>query len=176
MVEIAVVLAILGILMAIALPNMQGWMANQRIRTKTESLRAGMQTARVEAMRRNLNVVFTMNFDSSWTVGCETPVADNDGDGLEDCPALITQAIASEGGTNVEIDSTPAGSTQATFSGIGLVRAANADGTPPLSQVDVTVPDISYDGLRPLRILLPLGGLSRICDPAVTTDGDTRKC
>ncbi|MDP2808830.1 MAG: GspH/FimT family pseudopilin [Rhodocyclaceae bacterium] len=176
MVEIAIVLAILAILMAIAVPNLQGWIANQRIRTKAESLRAGMQTARIEAMRRNVPVVFTMGFDSSWTVGCETPVADNDGDGLEDCPALVTQALAGEGGTDISIDSTPAGSTQATFSGIGLIRAANADGTVPISQVDVTVSDVEFGELTPLRILLPLGGLSRICDPAIATDGDTRKC
>ena len=176
MVEIVIVLSIVGILLTIAAPSMQGWVANQRIRQKTESLRSGMQIARIEAMRRNVNIVFSMAFDSSWTVGCETPVADGDGDGVDDCPAVITQALASEGGTSISIDTTPAGTTQSTFSGIGLVRATNADGSLPVSQMDITVPDIDYSGLKPMRVLLPLGGLSRICDPSITTEGDTRKC
>lgn len=175
MIEIAISLAVLAILTSIALPSFTGFIANQRIRATAESLRAGVQLARIEALRRGTGVVFDMSgLDSSWTVGCESPVGDDlDGDGLPDCPAQIQSAErAVAGGTAVM--SITADSARLTFSPVGLVRQANLDGSAPLTRVDVAALNIS--GQTPLRILVPAGGLSRICDPAITTSGDTRKC
>lgn len=177
-VELIVVLAILGIIAVIAMPEFATMMANQRIRSSAESLRSGLQVARMEALKRGQGVVFDMsNLDSSWSAGCEIPVGDdNDGDGLPDCPSEI-QAAASvaEGGTD-SIAIVTDGGTQATFSALGLVRQLNQDGSAPFTQVDITVPNVSSSGIKPMRVLLPVGGLSRVCDPSVSTEGDTRKC
>lgn len=179
MVEVTIVLAIMAILMSFALDSFQGMIANQRIRTVSDSLRAGLQLARVEALKRNAAVFFDMaTLDSSWTIGCETPDAnDADGDGLQDCPAVIrSEPSSAEGGASA-ITITPAAGVRATFTALGLVkRPANQDGTLPISQVDVTAPNVPSNVLVPLRVLLQTGGLSRVCNPAVTTAGDTRKC
>lgn len=178
-VELVVVLAILAVILAIALPSFTTLMANQRIRTSAESLRAGLQLARIEALKRGRGVTFSMpTLDSSWIVGCEIPVADdNDGDGLPDCPVQIQYSTSAvEGGISAITITLDAGNGLVTFSPIGLVRQANQDGSVPFTQIDVTVPNVSATGLKPLRILLPAGGLSRVCDPSVTTAGDTRKC
>lgn len=177
-IELIVALAILGIIVVIALPEFRTMIANQRIRSAAESLRSGLQVARMEALKRGQGVVFDMsNLDSSWSAGCEIPVGDdNDGDGLPDCPSEI-QAAASvaEGGTDA-ITIVTDGGTLATFSALGLVRQVNQDGSVPFTQVDITVPNMASLGLKPLRVLLPAGGLSRVCDPSISTEGDTRKC
>lgn len=178
-VELVVVLAVMAVIIAITLPSFATLMANQRIKTTAESLRAGLQLARMEALKRGQGVTFDMgSLNSSWTVGCEIPVdADNDGDGLFDCPGEIrfSSSIVEGGVQNITI-TMDAGAGMVTFSPIGLVRQANQDGSVPFTQIDVTVPNTGISGLKPLRVLLPAGGLSRVCDPAVTTDGDTRKC
>lgn len=176
--ELIIVLAVLGVIVAVALPSFTTLIANQRIRSTAETLRSGLQLARVEALKRGRNVVFDMSgLDSSWVISCETPVADdNDGDGLPDCPSQIQQSASIvNGGVSVITVTTNNGGVIATFSPIGLVRQLNQNGTVPFTQIDVTVPGAG-GGVNPLRVLLQAGGLSRICDPAVTIAGDTRKC
>ncbi len=174
--ELIITLLVLGVVTAVAFPSFVTLMANQRIKTATESMRSGLQVARMEALKRGRGVVFDMsNLDSSWIVGCEIPVADdNDGDGQQDCPSQIQISASTTSGNAIAI-TTDTG-TLATFSPLGLVRQLNQDGTAPFTQVNVTAPDVTSDGLIPLRILLQAGGLSRICDPEITTDGDMRKC
>ncbi len=175
--ELIIVVAVMGVILLIAMPSFMSMMANQRIKTTAESLRAGLQSARMEAIKRGRGVVFSMaTLDSSWIVGCEIPISeDNDGDGLADCPAQIQFSASVVGGAD-SITITSDDGTLATFTPIGLVRQVNQDGSTPFTQINVTAPLVNVAGLRPMRVLLPAGGLSRICDPAVTDSGDTRKC
>lgn len=177
-IELVVALAVLAVVVAIALPSFTVLMANQRIKTTAESLRAGLQLARIEALRRGQGVTLEMgSMDSSWTVGCEIPVdADNDGDGLPDCPGQIQYSASVVQGGVQNITITLDGGTLVTFSPIGLVRQINQDNSVPFTRIDVTVPNFAPTEIKPMRVLLPAGGLSRVCDPSVTTAGDTRKC
>jgi type IV fimbrial biogenesis protein FimT len=178
LVELVIAVAVLGVILAVAYPSFTLLLANQRIKTATESLRAGLQFARIEALRRGQGVSFDMSsLNSSWTVGCEIPVDDdNDGDGLPDCPGEIQFSASTVAGGVQNITITTDGGGVATFSPVGLVRQVNRDGSVPFTQINVTVPNISSAGLVPLRVVLPAGGLSRICDPAISDAGDTRKC
>ncbi|MDZ4122953.1 MAG: GspH/FimT family pseudopilin, partial [Hydrogenophaga sp.] len=60
LVELLTVVSILGILLAIAMPNMSIWMANQRVRTEAQTLLAGLQLARSEAILNNTRVLFRL--------------------------------------------------------------------------------------------------------------------
>lgn len=171
MVEVMMVVAIMAVLMAIGVPSLQSWQANSRLQLKTEAVLNGMQFARGEALRRNARVFYTLGTDSSWSVGCVNLVADNDGDGVADCPVLIQAKPAAEGGAGVVIAITPSAATTATFSGLGLL-AANADASAAITQVDLSAAGTA----RTFRVLLSSGGQSRLCDPAVTTAGDPRLC
>jgi len=163
LVELLVTIMIVGILTAIALPNFQTWIRNARIRTTAEAITNGLQLARSEAVRRNTNVQFVLNADTSWTVGCEN-VVDNGVVGVDDtvgdCPAAIQSRSKGEGSANVLITA-----TTVVFNGFG--RAANAT-------VDVTDAG-GGTGLRPLRVTVASGGGVKLCDPSVGA-GDPRVC
>lgn len=170
-IELMVVISIVSILMAVGIPQMQSWTATSRLRLKAEGLLNGLQLARVEALRRNTRVFFTFNTDTSWTLGCVTFVADNDADGVADCPATIQSKSADEGGSAVVATVLPDAATTATFTGIGLTRA-NDDGSATLTQVDFSTTGTT----QTYRVLLNAGGQARLCDPAVSTSGNPNLC
>lgn len=173
LIEVMVVVGIIAIVIGMAIPSLRQWIANLQVRTKAEAVLNGLQLARGEALRRNTRVLFTVAADSSWTIGCESPTAtDADNDGVADCPAQIQRKSNAEGGTGTTLTLTPAGATQATFGGVGMV-VANANGSSILTQVDVAS---SSGGTRAYRILLTGGGQSRICDPTVTDAAKPEKC
>lgn len=154
LVEILIGVAIIGVVMAIALPSFNEWIKNVRIRSAAEAVLAGVQTARSEAIRRNAPVAFTLlpTADATllWRVGCVNVTAT--------CPASIHARPLSEGGaTAVSFDA--GADTQVRFDSFG--RATNLAG---VSAWNVESSD-TYSGERPLRILVDVGGASRVCDP-----------
>ena len=169
LIELMVALAVLAIILSIALPNLRVMIANTQIRSVAESVRNGLQLARAEAVKRNESVRFTLNADKSWQLGClNVVVADLDGDGQADCPAVITQKGVAEGGGG---SVTVAGAGQVIFTSLGT--SAGIAGQ--LSLVDFTSTTIAV-GTRPLRITLGTGGNARMCDPSIVTAGDARAC
>jgi type IV fimbrial biogenesis protein FimT len=153
LVEVLVGVAIIGVVMAIALPSFSEWIRNVRIRAAAEAVLAGVQTARSEAIRRNAPVVFTLlpTADATllWRVGCVNVTAT--------CPASIHARPLSEGGsTAVSFDA--ASDTLVRFDSFG--RATNLAG---VASWNVESND-TYDGERPMRILVDVGGASRVCD------------
>ena len=169
LIEMMVVVAVMGIVIAIALPSLRVMIADTQIRSVAESVRNGLQLARTEAVKRNASVRFTLNADNSWQLGCVTVVADLDGDGQADCPAVITQKGVREGGGNAV---TIVGAGQATFTSLGTLAPAMAQ----LTLVNFTSSTVAT-GTKPLRItLLGTGGNARMCDPSIVTAGDARAC
>ena len=162
LIELVIGFAIIGILTILAVPAFQHWIQNTQIRNAAEGILNGMQLARVEAVRRNVSVEMVMNGNSGWTIS--TVVA----------PTLIQQRSAQEGSSNASIAILPATAARVTFSGMGWITN-NADGTPAITQIDVTSATMTGTEVRPLRIVLASGGLSKMCDPAVAA-GDTRAC
>lgn len=72
--ELLVVITIIAILVALAVPNYRTWIANTKVRTAAESIQNGLRTARNEAAQRGINVRFELSSttDSSWVV-CTLP-------------------------------------------------------------------------------------------------------
>lgn len=68
-IEMAIIGAIIGILTAIAIPNFQVWVANQRLRNSMAQLEGDLQVARLTAINRNVPVTTLFNqAGSSYTV------------------------------------------------------------------------------------------------------------
>lgn len=59
--ELMVAIAIFGILSAIAIPNVFGWISNRRILNATNELNAAFQLARSQALRENADVVISID-------------------------------------------------------------------------------------------------------------------
>jgi len=175
LIELMVVVAVLGILTAFALPSYSVWMENTRIRNAAESIQAGLQIARIEAIKHNAPVQFTLGgvTPSQWTVGCVTVVANT-------CPATIASHSGTEGGAaHITVDAV-GGATTVVFNSLGTVVQAAANALPAaqaLTQVDVDSSAFSATDRRNLRILISAGGGSRMCDPYTGLPAtDARKC
>lgn len=53
LVELLVVVAVLGLVLMLGLPNVSAWLQNTQIRNSAEAMISGLQLARAEALRRN---------------------------------------------------------------------------------------------------------------------------
>ncbi len=169
LVELMIVVAIIGILAALGLPSYRIWIQNTQIRTAAESIQTGLQKARVEAVRRNVQVRFVLGANSAWTISCVTAAQ---------CPDLTAGVVetrtASEGSSaNISVTPTPAGSDTIIFTNLGATLAAPA----PFTRLDIDNTAITGAESRDLRIMVGAGGASRMCDPYTGLSAtDPRKC
>ncbi len=190
LIEVAITLSVLGLLLALGLPGFQTWLMNSQIRNAAESISAGVQRARNEAVRRNQNVRFTLvslndpktmdnscaasSAAGSWVISLDDPAAGCAAAPSDTAaPRIVEKRAAGDGGLSAAVaavaaDNATAAST-VTFNGFG--RTVDAD---PLARVDVT--STAGGNYRTLRVLVSTGGAVRMCDPDVVDNADPRKC
>jgi type IV fimbrial biogenesis protein FimT len=162
LIELMIVIVILAIMLLIALPNFAIWMQNTQIRTAGEAVLNGMQLARGEAIRRNVNVEMRMDASSGWTAR------------VAGTGEVIQSRLAGEGSAAALVTITPAGAKTVTFNSFGSV-ATNADGTATLTEIKIDSASIPAADSRELCVLVRAGGNVRLCDPQVPAT-DTRTC
>jgi len=182
LIELMIAVAIVGILLMAGMPEASNWIQNTKIRTASESISNGLQLARAEAVRRNTQVEFVLTSTVPiaantpalapatsgpyWVVrkfqtGVYTAVDFVQGGGNE---VTASSAVVSGSGDNVVFD--------------GLGRTDLAAGA---LTIQVTNPTggvcVAVSGpMRCLNVVVQPGGQIRMCDPAIATAGDTRKC
>lgn len=174
LIELAITLVVLALLLVIGAPSISEWLQNAQIRTGSESILSGLQTARNEAVRRNTNVEFRLTNPATaggtgWTV-----ILANTGE-------QIQAAANSEGARNAIATPTPNDAAAVTFNGFGRTPAAPnnvnlTDGSTLMTQIDIDSSVLSAAKSRELRILISSGGQIHMCEPAVTEATDPRKC
>lgn len=166
-IEAMVVVTVIAVLMILAVPMGVEWLANSRIRSAGESMLAGLQLARAEAVKRNAPVEFVVDaaVGSGWVVRVALS-----GEELQ-------ARAAGEGTADVAVAATPNGAARITFDGLGR-RAANVDASAPLDRLDVDLPAsvLAADRTRDLRLQFGPGGQIVMCDPNVTATGNVRIC
>jgi type IV fimbrial biogenesis protein FimT len=163
--EMMVVVVVIGVLLAVAVPSFQTYLQNLQIRSAAEAIVAGLQIAKNEAIRRNVNVQLAMDTGTTWRI---TLVSDG---------SLLQVRDSSEGSSNVTSTLLPDGAFAVTFNGMGrIVLPVNADGSLALTQIDLDNPAIPLaTDKRLLRIVIPPGGAVRMCDKQVAAP-DPRAC
>ena len=165
--EVMVVVAIIGILLSVGLPSFFTYTQNMQVRSAAEQITAGLAIAKNEAIRRNSQAELALNNNTGWTITEVTSTGNRN---------VLQSRDASEGSVNVTSVFTPAGTLTVTFNGMGRVVSVNDDGTAPLTQIDLDNPMIStVADRRSLRIVIPVGGAVRMCDPKVSGT-DPRTC
>jgi type IV fimbrial biogenesis protein FimT len=189
-IELAVTLVVLGLLMTSAIPSISDWLRNTRIRNQAEGLLNGLQKARNEAVRGNRTMTFWMvnlptsnamnnscalsATGTSWVVSSSDPAGKcGEATGSDDFPGTVATNVGADGGNGVSVSGLQTNGSAAssvTFDGFGRATSATS-----LRSIDISYAT-SSSGDRPLRIEISNAGLTRLCDPAVTTSGDPRKC
>lgn len=167
LIEVMVAVAIIAVVMALGMPAYSTWIQNTQIRTAAESVLAGLQTARNEAIRRNAEVQFMLDGGGTtqWRVNFKS---DPDANPIQARPA-------GEGSPNAKVVVTPGDATTVTFSALGRV-SGNADASPSITLIEIDNPLIANeDEKRKLNIVIPAGGAIRLCDPKAPA-GDPRRC
>jgi len=127
-IELLFVVAITGILLAIAVPSFSDLIARQRIAGAASDLSTDLMLARMEASRRGGRVTICASSDgascgvaAAWSTGWLVFV-DADGDGVRGALEPLIKARSLE--TSVLRISEAAASTSASFQGTGRLNAA----------------------------------------------------
>jgi len=181
LIELVVVMAIVAALATLGMASFNTWIQNSQIRAATESMQAGVQLARAEALKRNARIRFSLvtsidsncALSSSGTNWVVSTVADPSGS-CDDASLVIRSGASQEGMKNVTFQLS-AGTTL-TFNGLGQLVPGTGQ-TPPLL-INIKSSAIECGGdIHCLRLEVPLGGQVRMCDTSVEVGStDPRAC
>jgi type IV fimbrial biogenesis protein FimT len=151
LVEVMVALTITMLIMMAALPAFGSWSADFRVRSAADSIKAGVDLARMEAIKRNMVVSFRLQPSALrlWEVGCDSSL----------CPSMLQAAPAAETGKLSISAASDSGVAASSLSFDGLGRPADSTG---LRSVTVSTPG----GSRSLLLRIGAGGATRICNAA----------
>lgn len=181
LVELFVGIVILGVLMGLALPSFNSFIASSRLRTTAESILAGLQLARAEAIRRNLPVCFYI--ETSGTTAGVWQVNLDDSSRQMDCSNSnkfasasstayyrVEKSLATEA-VGITMTATPTAATTITFNAFGKVTANAGDNNASLTSLVLSTADTS----QTYRVELSTGGQVHLCVPGMPTS-DPRHC
>jgi type IV fimbrial biogenesis protein FimT len=155
MIELVVVLAIVAVSATLVAPSIARIIAGYQIRGVGEGILNGLNYARAEAVRRNTPVSFALTAGGAgWTVS-------------QLSPSQTLQSRSSVDTKGITVASSTA-NTSVTFLATGLLQGGSQ-----MAQVTVSS---SVDATKTRRINIFGGGLIRMCDPAITTANDPRRC
>lgn len=186
LIELVVVVALVGILASVAIPNLTSFIANVKAQTNAEQMYSGVQKARALAISssnrvsviyepaQNTWVIVKSNGKSdaksvSFNAGTRTWVVVPD-------DIFVEQYVGRVGEST--ITATPAGNKVATFNSLGLKADNDGDylggysGTPTITQLSFVPTDPS--ALLRYNIMITNGDI-RLCEPNRPA-GDSRKC
>ena len=193
--ELMIGVALLGLLMMLAFPTFTTMMNNARLRAVADSILAGLQGARAEALKRNQTAEFLLMADvpddtafasfganttgPSWAVRildtAGTPVdfvegrSGLEGSGQSDAAALFARISAAN---------LPASGT-IRFDSLGRTNAGAVNAAFNVQPSDANLCRANGGDVRCLRVVVTPGGRVRMCDPSidpVANPTDTRVC
>ncbi len=183
-VEVLVSITVVGILMTVAAPAATTWIQNTQLRNAAESIYNGVQTARLEALKRNTTVSFELTDVNStaWRI-C---LYDNVNNACQAAPPMLHEKSASEGSPNARVGAETVLTSVATAidPGTAIPNSVTFDAlgrlapTAPTNMVriDVRNPVMTATEERRLVILVTVGGQARMCDPKLTLATNPMGC
>ncbi len=181
LIEVMVGVSIVGILLALGLPSLNAYMANSKIRASASTFNAGVQFARAEAIRLNGGVELVLTNDDPVAANVDSAVPSTTGKNwlvraLNPAAAtftLLEGKAAANGSTAVTLTGS---SNKIGFDGLGASVPAGTTATFVFSNPSGGACATASGPMRCLQVEVTAGGQVRLCDPAVATAGDARKC
>lgn len=192
--ELLVGMAIFAVLVGLGMPSISGYIQTAKLNSSAQSYLAGIQAARATAIRQNLRSEFVLTDTPVETANlADALVASATGqnwvvrvtDPTRPAPAflLVEARSATEGAASVAqppsvlitgISAPNAFAGIVPFNGFGSTADASN------YQFDLRNPQggacAPLGAMRCPRILVPAGGLARVCDPLVVAANDSRGC
>ena len=175
LIELMVAIAVLGVLLAQAVPSYSKWIANTRVRTTTDAIQNGLILAKAEALRRNTKVQLALTSVDPTVANVNSMTASTTGNawmariyrsgGTYTSADFIQGRSGVEGSANTTVS---AGQSTFVFTGIG--------GLSPIPAATVNIDVTGSGASRPLRITIAPGGAIRMCDPALNIATTTMGC
>lgn len=167
LVELMIIVAVIGILTALAVPNFTAWIQNAKTRTVAETLQNGIRLAQGEAVKSSRNVRFLLTDAATLAIGAtesttgrkwvvETMALAN-----AKKPELFVQGASLPDMGNVIIKASSAGIQ---FNSFGRL-------VDPSNSVLYTVTNSRSTPTNPLRrlnVTVSIAGAIRMCDPDKT--------
>lgn len=178
--ELLIAMTVSASLLMMAVPSFSDWLANARVRASTESMLAGVQLARAEAIKRNAYVRFQLtsttsnacalsSTGSNWVVSLDNP-AGACGSAPSDtgAPRIIQIRPGNEGTAAVTVAATSASSAAnlIRFNGLGQLVAPSAGFNMQMSLPAAGACQTAGGDLRCLQVRVSPSGQARMCDPA----------
>jgi type IV fimbrial biogenesis protein FimT len=172
LIEMMVTIALMSVLTMLAMPSFTTWIANNKVRTVSDSLQNGLRFAQSEALRRSRPIVFSLTNStapqtslaaaangSNWSINVAKSSLDANN-------VFVQAGVLPDVAASVQI----AGPAAVCFNSMGRL-VANTDTGVSGASCDTASTVFTYDitlagADRPLRVLVGLGGQVRMCDPA----------
>lgn len=140
LVEVIIVVAIIGILAAIATPQFLVWVADYRLRGAARDLYSNMQKAKLTAVKRNMNCAITFNQTVGGTLFDYVVYIDVNKDYQYDAGEDIIAQVLLSSYKSVDFDTAQAG-------GDGLTFVDNGAGNPTIAFRPNAIPNNSGGGV-----------------------------
>jgi type IV fimbrial biogenesis protein FimT len=185
-VEAAVVLVIIGILMAVGMPSMSNFLLGRKAAAAAVFYQDGLAFARNQAIVHNSNsrlvlVENAANGQMDWRVDLcvqTTDVICDDDHGswsTTSSPVLgfksvLRSAAALPAESAMAQSFLPSGATEIYFTPLGWIDSRV---TPRLTRIDLA--PTRANAFKPLAIVVTLAGIASVCDPNAVLHG-TRRC
>jgi type IV fimbrial biogenesis protein FimT len=185
LVEIFITLAIVALVMMLVGPSMGTWIQNTRLRSAAEAIARGLQTARVEAMKRNTTVAFNLtDTNSSAFTVCLYDAVNNVC--LAGASNIIMQRDATEDASTAKVGTdtvlsdpvTPiaAGSNVPSSSAFDALGRLASTAPNNVMRIDVRNPVLTTADERRLVIFVNTSGQIRVCDPKLSKAVNPQGC
>jgi len=188
LVEAAVVVAIMGIMLAIGMPSMSDWLLARKASAAAVFYQDGLAFARNQAIAHNSNsrLVLSENARSGqmdWRVDIcqQTPDLQCDDDHgvwssasspVAGFRSVLRSAEAMPGEGQLSQSFLPSGATEIYFTPLGWVDARVS---PRLTRIGINPATGHERAFKPLAVAVTLAGVASVCEPDAAAHS-TRKC
>lgn len=178
LIEMMIVVTIIALLSVLGIPSYNEWVQNTKVRNAAESALTGLEKAKAEAVKQNLNVEFVLG--PPWKIHIPAgspgyPVATYP-TGFDVETSTMEGLIDKHGNIVIPATATPANTHIVTFSSLGGI-VANADGSASLQKISFNSTVLT--NARTLTVTIGKNGVGsniRMCDPNLTNKQDPRAC
>lgn len=195
LIEAAVVVAIMGIVLAVGLPSMSNWLLGRKALAAAVFYQDGFALARNTAIAHNSHSRLVLSENAAngkmdWRVDICFPTsgipcnddtggwsttsaaAAGDPDPNQGFRSIARSARAMPGESDLSLDLNPSGATEVYFTPLGWIDTTVA---PAVARIDLAPAPARANAFKPLSVALTLAGIASVCDPSAPAH-DVRGC